>query len=319
MAEEVPSLGELLRDAPKNWGRWGPDDEVGALNYLTNSEVLRGTASVRSGKVFTLQTPMADPNGDPVPEGREAARRYMVSDKSHWLAGKGAEVPGGAQWADDCMIMYLQGSTQYDALGHVWFDDQLYNGYDAMTTIGGLAKASVFPLSTRGIAGRGLLLDLARHHDKLVLDSGETFGLQDLLSCADAQGSPIEPRDILLIRTGQMGAIFGPQRRYYLDEYTDPGLVYSPELVAWFQKMEIPNLVTDSTANEVYVDPNYGTTITLHGALMRNLGVVFAEMAWLDELATDCANDQQYSFLYTAGPLKVIAAAGAPVNPLVIK
>jgi len=59
--------------------------------------------------------------------------------------------------------------------------------------------------------------------------------------------------------------------------------------------------------------------LPLHNALMRNLGVTFTEIAQLDPLAADCANDKQYSFLYAAAPLKVVGGTGAPVNPLVVK
>jgi kynurenine formamidase len=52
---------------------------------------------------------------------------------------------------------------------------------------------------------------------------------------------------------------------------------------------------------------------------MRNLGVTFAEIIDLDALAADCAADGQYTFLYTAAPLKVVNGTGAPVNPLVVK
>ena len=52
---------------------------------------------------------------------------------------------------------------------------------------------------------------------------------------------------------------------------------------------------------------------------MRNLGVVFTEMLWLEELAEYCAADGRYDFLYAAAPLPVVAASGAPTNPIVIK
>ena len=144
---EVPSAGELLRDAPRNWGRWGADDEIGALNFLGNPEVLRGAQAVRQGKTFTLQIPMGMPGGDPVWPGRNQPQRINVIDEGHYLCGKGPNFPGGLHYADDVMFMYLQGSTQYDALGHVWCDGKLYNGYDANTTIGGMSKASVLPIA----------------------------------------------------------------------------------------------------------------------------------------------------------------------------
>lgn len=57
----------------------------------------------------------------------------------------------------------------------------------------------------------------------------------------------------------------------------------------------------------------------LHGALMRNLGVVFVEMADLERLAADCAADGVWDFLFAAAPMRVARAAGAPVNPVAVK
>ncbi|MEP2579180.1 MAG: cyclase family protein [Roseibium sp.] len=314
-----PWIGDLLKDSPTNWRKWGPDDEVGSLNYLTPDVVLSAAKAITSGKTFTLQVKMANPDGDPVWPGRSGAVRINVMDEGHFLAGKGVETAGGAHYADDYMTCFLQGSTQYDALGHVWYGDQIWNGYDAKTTIGGLAKASVCPIAEKGVVGRGILLDIARWRGKDVLDSGETFTHEDLLACAEAQGATIEPRDILLIRTGWIGSFYRvPSEEFYAD-FVEPGLTYSPELVEWFRSMEIPNLVTDTIANEVTVDPVSGCVLPLHNALMRNLGVTLTEIACLEDLAADCADDGQYTFLYTAAPLKVVNGTGAPVNPVVIK
>ena len=315
----VPHVRELLADAPRNWGRWGEDDEVGCLNFLTQAEVLRGVRSIRQGKTFTLQVRMADPDGDPVWPGRTPAKRMNVMDHGHYLCGKGPKFAGEYQFADDVMFMYLQGSTQYDALGHVWYDDQIWNGYDAKTTIGGLAKASVLPIGERGVVGRGVLIDMARHRGKDVLDAGETFTHDDLLAAAERQGVTIEKHDILVIRTGWIGSFYKRDRTEFYKDFIEPGLTYSPELVRWFHEMEIPNLVTDTIANEVTVDPVSGVDLPLHNALMRNLGIALTEIAALDLLAEDCAADGQWDFLYTAAPLKIVGGTGAPVNPIVIK
>ncbi|HQT67212.1 MAG: metal-dependent hydrolase [Rhodospirillales bacterium 20-60-12] len=315
---EIP-VTELLKNDPKNWGRWGPDDEVGSLNFLTPAEVLRGVQAVKSGKTFTLQVMMGHPEGDPVWPGRAQPVRINVMDKGHYLCGKGPIFPGHAEYADDMLIMYLQGSTQYDALGHVWCDDQLYNGYDARTTSGKMTKASVLPIAERGIAGRGILIDIARHRGKAVLERGETFTHEDVLAAAKAQGCVIEKHDILVIRTGWIGSFYTSDKAAFYKDFIEPGLTYSPELVKWFHEMEIPNLVTDTIANEVTADPVSGVVLPLHNALMRNLGVTFTEIAELDKLAADCFEDKQYTFLYTAAPLKVSGGTGAPVNPVVIK
>ena len=311
--------GELFKDLPKNWGKWGPDDEVGSLNYLTPAVVAKAAGCISSGKTFTLQVPMADPAGDPVWPGRSGAIRTMVMDEGHYIAGKGPDFAGGAHYADDHMTCFLQGSTQYDALGHVWYDGQIWNGYDAKTTIGGLAKASVMAIATKGVVGRGVLLDMARFRNKECLDVAETFTHEDLMACAQAEGTEIRKNDILVVRTGWIAKFYRVTREEFYGNFVEPGLTFSPELVHWFHDMEIPNLVTDTIANEVTVDPVSGVVLPLHNALMRNLGVTLTEIAWLDDLAADCADDGKYDFLYCAAPLKVINGTGAPVNPVVIK
>ena len=316
---DVPDLTEILADSPTNWGKWGPDDEVGSLNYLTPEGVLAGAQLIRKGELFTLQRLIGDPKGDPVWPGRSPATKEMVWDESDWdEGGDGPQFPGGLHYADDKLEAFLQGSTQYDALGHVWYDGKIWNGYDARTTIGGLEKASVEPIAERGVAGRAVLLDMARFNDVEYLQPKTTFDHTDLERCAQAQGVEIRPRDILLIRTNNLALFFADEEAFYGD-FGEPGLVYSPELVSWFQEKEIPNLVTDTIANEVTHDPNTGAALVLHNALMRNLGVAFTEICDLEKLAADCAEDGVYEFFYVAAPLKISGASGSPVNPVVIK
>lgn len=312
------SLDELLKDSPSNWGKWGPDDEVGSLNYLTDQEVLRGIKSVTKGEVHTLQRLINDPKGDPVWPGRAPAERTMLLDEATWDSDDAPQYPGGLHYADDKINAFLQGSTQYDALGHVWYGGKLWNGYDARTTVGGMDKASVEPIAQRGVVGRGILLDMARFVGKDAMDKGETFTHEDLVKCAEAQGTKIEKHDIIVIRTNFIQRFFDEGEKFY-EGFNEPGLVYSPELVEWFQDMEIPNLVTDTIANEVTYDPNNGVALVLHNALMRNLGVTLTEICDLETLAESSAQDKQYTFLYAAAPLKVHRATGSPVNPLAIK
>ncbi len=318
MTDTVPALGDLLKDAPSNWGKWGPDDEVGSLNYLGAAEVLAAAALIRSGSVFTLQRLIGDPKGDPVWPGRTPAERTQIMDESTWDGADAPAFPGGLHYADDKINAFLQGSTQYDALGHVWFDGQLWNGYDARSTVGGMDRASVEPIAQRGVVGRGVLLDMARFRGKDYLETAETYTHEDLLACAEKQGVQLRKRDILVIRTNYLQLFFELGDKFY-EGFCEPGLVYSPELVQWFADMEIPNLVTDTIANEITTDPNNGIALVLHNALMRNLGIAFTEIVDLEKLAADCADDGRYEFFYAAAPIKVAQGSGAPVNPLAIK
>lgn len=314
----VVALGDLLADAPTNWGRWGPDDEVGALNFLTPGEVQAGAALVRRGAVFPLGQPVATAKGDPVLPGRTPPQRSAVVDHSHFVDGRRDRLPGGLEWADDYLTAFLQFGTHCDALGHMWFDDTLWNGFPARSTVGALTKASIAPIGVRGVAGRAVLIDIARRRGVGYLTRDDGVDLEELLAAAAAQGVRISPRTILLIHTGWMAALIAGAEPI-IDGFREPGLRYSPELVRWFHRMEIPCLVTDTLGNECTVDRETSVMYPLHAALMRNLGVLFTEAAWLETLAEDCAADNCYEFFYTAAPIPIVGGSGAPVNPVAIK
>lgn len=318
---EPKSFRELFENLPKNWGRFGADDQIGALNFLTSAEVLRGVRAVRSGKVFTLGAPIGRPGGDPIAPGRGQPKKLMDADKGFYLNGTRQPFPGGLEYSDDVIFMYLQGTTQFDALGHVWYDDQLYNGYDARTTIGSLQKCSVQPMAEHGIVGRGVLVDVARYRGVDHLEPGTHVTLDELLRAAEAQGARIEQHDILVIRTGWLQVFYtqGAERFFPGGGLNEPGLSDEPALIEWFHRMEIPVLATDTVGNECTLSPVSGTFIPLHAALLRNLGVAFNEINWLEDLARDCASDRQYDFLYVGAPLKIVGGAGSPVNPIVVK
>ena len=177
----------LLAGSPSNWGRWGADDQLGSLNFLTNSEVLRGVRAVRQGKVITCGEVIGQPEGNPVCPGRAQSKRANVRDKGDYTSGKFEAFPGSVEFADDTIDMFLQGSTQFDALGRVWYDDQLWNGCPASATVGEMQTASVLPIAEKGIVGRGVLLDMAAFLGKFALVKGDLIGLPDLLACAQKQ------------------------------------------------------------------------------------------------------------------------------------
>jgi kynurenine formamidase len=314
-------FAELLKDAPKNWGRWGPEDEIGALNFLTADEVLRGVRSVRSGRSFMLGVPVARPEGDPIHPARAQPIRTTTHDEGSYISGADKPWPGGLKYSDDVIVMYPQGSTQYDALGHVWYGNQMYNGFDSKLSIGGLQRDSIEPIANHGVIGRGILLDVARYKGKEHLEPGEGISLDDLLATADHQGVTIEKHDILVIRTGWLPRYYeGGAAEFFPDgQLVDPGLQYSPELVQWFYDMEIPSLSMDNIGCEMGFDPDLGSHGALHCALLCNLGIPFNEVVWLEDLAADCDEDHQYTFLFAGAPIKLVYGCGSAVNPVAVK
>jgi len=310
------TYSDALEDAPSNWNKWGDEDEVGAVNYLDNEEVLRGIQSVETGERFTLGVPLGRNEGDPMVSDRDPIQHYMIRDRGHYEAGK--DVPGGdRQSADDVLIMAVHGSTHVDALGHFWYGDQMYNGFDPVTTKGGLDKLSIEPIAERGVMGRGVLLDIARHRGVDHLEQNDHIPLQELKECADEQGVELQKHDILVIRTGWLERFYDGEQEL-IQEFDEPGITYSQELADWFHQMEIPAFATDTLANE-QTHSEMGKKLPLHAAFMRDQGILFNEVNLLKGLAESCAEDEKYDFLYTCSPLKIVRGTGSPVNPLVVK
>lgn len=315
-------MDQLQADAPNNWGKWGDGDEVGALNYLDADQVIRGSKAVKTGDTFTLQIPMTHGKG-PVFPGRVPTMHYMAQDGAMYTSGKSEALAGGVKFSDDVAFMYLQGTTHVDALAHAWYGEQVYGGKSENTTVHGHTQADVAALGERGIVGRGVLLDVGRHKggEGNRLAPNACITLDDLKATAKAQKVKIEKRDILVIRTGSIPRFYEEEPDAAWDAMTEPGLCYSKALLEWIDDMEIPAIAADNLAVEKVIQQIDGETviIPLHGALMRDMGVVLTEIHWLEGLADDSADDGQYSFLFVAAPLKMEQGTGSPVNPVVVK
>lgn len=317
----APTLSELVEHLPTNWGRWGADDDLGCLNFLGPAEVLRGAAEVREGAVFTLGAPITDPRGDPAFPGlgRSGPTRTNSQDFADYQSGKAQMLPGGLEFSDDQIALGTHSGTHFDGLGHTWIDGKAWNGYDASVTVGSMQRASVLPLAEHGIVGRGVLLDIARLRGKPYLDRGEPFTHDDLLAAAAAQGTTIEKHDVLLVRTGALGSFYELGAATYLSTpFLEAGLAFSAELIRWYHELELPVFATDTIGNEYTDWEKTGYVGPLHAALMRNLGVLFAEILWLDDLAAACAARGRWSFFFTAAPLKIVGGTAALVNPVAI-
>lgn len=324
----APTLAEtgmerVQKNAPNNWGKWGENDEVGALNLLGEEQVLNAAKAIQSGKTFTLQIPMTHGKG-PVFPGRIPTMHFMAQDESIYSAGKAEALAGGVKFSDDVAFMYLQGTTHVDALAHAWYGDQVYGGKSADSTVHGHAHGDVAAIGKKGITGRGVLLDIGRHSgggDKHRLAPNTCVNLEDLLATADAQKVEIKKRDILVLRTGSIARFYEDEPDAEWTAMSEPGLCYSHELLDWIDEMEIPMIAADNIAIEKVAQEVDGEQmiIPLHGALMRDMGVVLSEIWWLDDLAADSAEDGQYTFMLVAAPLKMEEGTGAPVNPVAIK
>lgn len=119
----VPFAGwagdEVRADKISNWGKWGPDDEIGSLNYLTPDKIVAASKLIKTGKVFTLQYPMTQDWNEPLWTGRTPSMRFNVVDASGYLVGR-KPAPGGYKSVSDWVALFTHGTTHMDSLVHTW-------------------------------------------------------------------------------------------------------------------------------------------------------------------------------------------------------
>ena len=169
--DDFRAVGERL----SNWGRWGADDERGTTNLITPERLVAAARLVRTGKVFDLGIPF-DELG---PQTGGGIRQNPL----HFMTATGDaqdHMPGGFRYADDYVVMPLQCATQWDALSHVFYDDQLYNGYPASDVTPRGALHNSIDKQGNGITGRGVLLDIAALKDVPWLEGGTVITPDDL-------------------------------------------------------------------------------------------------------------------------------------------
>jgi kynurenine formamidase len=300
-----------------NWGRWGADDELGAMNFITRERILAATAIPRQGEVISCALNFDQKGPQMGPGPRHNPIHTMIADGGDALAGAQDRIPGGFRYADDSVTMPLQCGTQWDALAHVFYDGKMYNDRDiSLVTSRGARKNSIDVLKN-GVVGRGVLLDIPRFRGELWLEDGTAIGPEELDACAEAEGIAIESGDIVLVRTGMMTRCLAEKSWQGYCGGPAPGL--SVHCAGWLYEREIAAVCSDTWGLEVLPNETVDCFQPLHMISLRNTGVLFGEIFHMDALAEACAGDQRYGFLFTAPPLPITGAVGSPINPLAIR
>lgn len=298
----------------KNWGRWGPDDEVGTLNFVSPEHVVQAAQLVRRGKQFSLAInfdragPQAGLWG-----GRFNPIHLMLATGTDAIAGR----QGGLRYADDMISLPLQCATQWDALAHIFFDDKMWNGYPAaLVDARGAAKNGIEKVRDR-MAGRGVLLDVARYCGVDCLPDGMAITSQDLDDCAESQGVQIKRGDFVIVRTGQMEARLDAGEWGGYAGGDAPGLAF--ETAEWIFEKEIAAICSDTWGCEVRPNECTECEQPWHWVVIPMIGISMGEIFYLKELADDCRNDGVYEFFFCAPPIPITGAVGSPLNPVALK
>jgi kynurenine formamidase len=300
---------KVLGGRLSNWGRWGADDQRGTLNFITPEKVAAAAQLVRTGKVFELSIPLGSDGPQSGLGGRINPVHFMTVMPTDQLG-----LPDGINISDDFMSMPLQCATQWDSLAHVGYDDLFYNNVPVRSVMAlGGATRNAIDNALPGIVTRGVLVDVARARGVEWMQPGEGIESDELDSVLAAQGVAVSSGDVLVLRTGW--------RRKALAEGWDEWLTTEPGLglacAEWLHDKEIACVVSDNWGIEVVPSPV--GVLPLHCVLIRDLGMMLAEILDLEALAEDCASDGVYEFLLAAAPLRVVGGVGSPVSPLAMK
>ena len=194
---------QAAADRLTNWGRWGPDDEIGTLNNITPQDIIAAAQLIRKGKVFSLALPF-DNKG---PQNGRWGNRFnpihtMLTSGVDAVAGKHESI--GLRYADDMVSMPLQCGTQWDALGHIFYGEKMWNGYDARLVDSSGAEKNGIEKTKDKMVGRGVLLDVARFKGVSSLEGGHGISVDELEGCAASQKVEIRKGDFVIVRTGHM-------------------------------------------------------------------------------------------------------------------
>jgi kynurenine formamidase len=330
------------------WGDFGADDQLGRINLLTPERVKSAAAEVKEGLTFCLSLPLDQPNEFVMAPYRHALllRPGLVGGAPNFNRPWSEFEPGSTDVVnDDVVLMYLQGSTQWDSLCHVGslFDADgdgepeivYYNGFrggehiDASTdpadcgmwstataTTTRVRALSIDKMAVSGVQGRGVMIDLAAHFGAEPIRVGYT----ELMAVLDADGVTVEEGDMLCLHTGFAQLLLDAG-----DEPDARGLMMStpaldgrdPLLQAWITDSGVATISADNIAVEARPATPATTpcaALPLHELCLFKLGVHLGEMWQLGPLAEWLRANGRSRFLLTAPPLPVPGAVGSPAN-----
>ena len=316
---------EAMRDKVKNWGRWGPDDEIGTLNFVTEKEIMAARDTIRKGKVISLGLPFDKDGPQRGGQGRFNPIHTMLATGTDAVTGVQDEKTAPdmvetqlmCRYADDMISMPLQCGTQWDSLAHVFANDKMWNGYDARLVDSNGAKKNGIQNTRDRMCGRGVLLDIPRFLGGDCLEDGFGIGNEELDECAKAQNVEIRRGDFVLVRTGMMERCLAEGNWGSYAGGDAAGMRF--ETAEWVFKKEIAAICSDTWGCEVRPNESLVAFQPWHWVVIPMIGITMGEIFYLKDLADDCLDDGIYEFLFCAPPLPITGAVGSPINPQAIK
>jgi kynurenine formamidase len=279
-----------------NWGRWGDGDQLGTVNLITPAKRARAQALVRTGRTVSLARDI----------GPQPALMYHVT------------FPVNRERADAVLdrfdlVYHGYTITHIDALCHVAFDGQLYNGrpFQESLSPAGATWCPIDPLFD-GITSRGVLLDVAAARKEGHVTVSNPITPRELDATAARAGVKVEPGDVVVVRGGQEA--FQRAHPDWVPRVSPhPGLHIS--CLEWFRENDIAAIAWDMMDERPsgYRGFGFGTHLAI-----PFLGLALVDNTYPERLARACEEEGRYEFLFTATPIRLVGSTGAPAHPLAI-
>jgi len=295
----------------KNWGKWGADDELGTLNYITPDKIAAAARLVRKGRCVSMAIPINKQAG---PDNPNPAVHLM--SLMHDIPISKSGLSFGMCYLG--MASHGDAHTHVDALNHVAYKGKLYNGKPAsLLTSRGSNWGSIAAYHS-GIVGRGVLLDAARYRKVDWLEPGEAVTRAELEACEEAQGVHLGEGDIFVYRTGHH------RRRLELGAWSND---YPPagegkaglhvDTVPWMHERRIAAFLPDGDGEAVpSVVP--GMLYPIHPLQIVAMGMLTADSLQFEDLARACEEEGRWEFMVVGLPLRLPGGTGSPWNPIAI-
>jgi len=284
---------------------WGPADEIGTLNMMTDGTRFDVLKQVAGGKVYDLSVDLFI--GMPICCGAFGDPTFQIFMTHAPARDTSTEV---LSYSGDAVNMYTHTGTHIDALNHFGLHGKIWNEVSTEQALGvrGWSKSGIDKYPP--IIARGVLIDVAKSKGMVPLPKSYAITVADLKDALKQQGTTLQPGDVVLVRTGLM-TLWPDQTKYSLLD--ESGL--SLEAAQWLVEDQKAMLLgADCLGVESLPSTDPKNFVPVHSYLLVEKGVSLMEAMWLEDLA----KDQVYEFLFIASPLKFRGGTASPIRPLAI-
>jgi len=315
MQQGIPTEETVLQyfSTLSNWGRWGAEDQLGTLNFLTPEKTRRAVGLVREGVTISCARTIRYDAG---PDSPAPPIHYMVESGEGWASGEKVSNRRNQVSVDFFgMIFHGHTITHLDSLAHFFWEGKMYNGRPAhlvSTSLG--ATVESVEVAKDGIITRGVLVDVPMIRETNWVERGEGVMPQDIEEAERRCGFRVEEGDILMVRTGQL-------YRRNQEGPVDPSVAGSTACQAaclpLFHQRGIAMICSD-TGNDVAPSQYNHLSIPIHQVGIVAMGLWILDNANLDDLAEACRQRQRWEFMMCVGPLRLFNGTGSPLNPIAV-